>query len=278
MFHSLGKATLESLLARATLLMRGDNYDSVIRYLQLVEGVRTDVCAVDRVMLRMNWNVRTLRRAYPELDIPGDFYGPRDSGGFGLRALVAANIDRAPIYLCSFPDGDWELTQTGWDDGFDFEPFGMINRLRRHTPTWDGQAYASEAERLARDLEARAVPLPLAASWEEVLWQDAHNARNRAGIHLVEIARTHGDDPDLLGSAIRLLEPATRGPDEFRPEAYEYIGLAHYRLAKTDPAHVEPMLDAWRQYATHPLPNHQAELDEILRVLEEHHARGGRPN
>lgn len=103
---------LRSLPSGAILLMRGDENYTSVSYAQFVEGVRTDVAAMDVELLKQSSYVGLMRRLHPDITIPWNAYaeGPRAS----LKDLVAANLgQRAVFYVGQMKEANWTA---GWDE------------------------------------------------------------------------------------------------------------------------------------------------------------------
>jgi hypothetical protein len=97
--HDYGTDVLGSLEPRALLFMSGDKVTFPVSYLQLVEGYRADVIAVDLADLSRPAYVEQLRRKHPDLAVP--FKAHVD-----VRTLIAlfdSNIGSRGVYMTFAP-------------------------------------------------------------------------------------------------------------------------------------------------------------------------------
>ena len=70
------------------------------RYLHLCEGVRPDVSLIDVEILTYQWSLPKLRKFYPKVDFPGDFWHNRaalwENGkrSFTMETFLNANYNK----------------------------------------------------------------------------------------------------------------------------------------------------------------------------------------
>jgi hypothetical protein len=94
--ENYGRDLLATLEPNSVLLMRSDENDTSVVYLQTVLGFRTDVAALDVELLKLSSYVDQQSRLHPGLIIPFSFYDEGHSSS--LVDLVNANVDQRPVY------------------------------------------------------------------------------------------------------------------------------------------------------------------------------------
>ncbi len=112
--QAYGEDLLATLAPDSVLLMRGDENETSVSYVQNVLHYRTDVIALDTELLKMPSYVTQQRRRHPGLTVP---WGAYDGGVHtSLNTLVAANLHRRAVYV------------TGAQEETDFgKPFELVD-------------------------------------------------------------------------------------------------------------------------------------------------------
>eukprot|EP00505_MAST-04D_sp_SCG-Rhode-Island_P000383 Stramenopile-MAST_4_protein_383 len=91
--------TLNSLPKQSLLLLRGDHYTNVMRYLHQVDGVRPDCDLVSDQLVKARW-FTLQEQHFPNVSFPtrryNDFFY-----GFSLEELITANAVKRPVVACS---------------------------------------------------------------------------------------------------------------------------------------------------------------------------------
>ena len=189
-----GIDVLAPLEKDALILTRGDENFGPIAYIQNVEGVRTDVVALDVELLRLSTYVDQIRRAHPEITIPFRTYdgGKKQS----LNTLIAANIQDRPIYFLG------NMPETAFAAGYDQEHVGLATKLVPKGAAADPRALLLLNPQLYSTLHYpdRAYP---ADSWETVIAARYGKVAFEAAYALQSAGRPGTED--LYRKAIRLL-------------------------------------------------------------------------
>ena len=110
-----------------------DDLSFPLVYLKACEGVRPDVRLINRAFLTRSWSIPKIRRAYPDVALPGGLYTDRKAAGerdtYDLTDFIEQNVDRHPIFLHEFSPEMPEYEQTrGWTGRFDLLPWGLLTR------------------------------------------------------------------------------------------------------------------------------------------------------
>jgi dolichyl-phosphate-mannose-protein mannosyltransferase len=241
--HDFLKDILDSTPSQALLLETGDYIYHGLRYLQIVEGVRTDVRVLDQMVLAYPWHQRLAQRYFPDIKFPGARLLPHSerSGDYGMKAFFDANRDRHPIYLC-----DVNL----WDDArasYTPWPSGLVDSVLP-TPqlptvtTWIDAARAS-FDRVPLDA-LRQAPVD---SWENVAlkyyWK-------QMGKHALSLARWGGEHGDrtALKRAAALMETMLASWPEAPAEIHRDLGIVYQQLAPDDASLLVPMRREFEAY------------------------------
>ena len=227
--HEFLKDILDSAPPQALLLETGDYIYHGLRYLQLVEGYRTDVRVLDQMVLAYGWHQRLAQKYFPDVVFPGVRLLPRAerAGDYGMKALFDANRDRHPIYLC-----DVNL----WDDArtsFTPWPSGLVDWVlppaqQPSVSMWIDAARAS-FDRVPVDALRRA-PVD---SWENVAlkyyWK-------QMGKHALTLARWGGEHNDrtVLERASALMETMLASWPDAPLEIHRDLGIVYQQLRRDD--------------------------------------------
>ena len=196
--HEFLKNILDSAPQQALLLETGDYIYHGLRYLQTVEGYRTDVRVLDQMVLAYGWHQRLAQKYFPDVVFPGVRLLPHAerAGDYGMKALFDANRDRHPIYLC-----DVNL----WDDArasFDRVPVDALRRAP--VDSWENVA--------------------LKYYWKQM------------GKHALSLARWGGErgDRTALERASGLMETMLAGWPGAPLEIHRNLGIVYQQLGRDD--------------------------------------------
>ena len=227
--HEFLKDILDSAPPQALLLETGDYIYHGLRYLQIVEGYRTDVRVLDQMVLAYGWHQRLAQKYFPDVVFPGVRLLPHGerAGDYGMKALFDANRDRHPIYLCDV--NLWDDARTSYTPW----PTGLVDWIlpsakQPSVPTWIDAAHAS-FDRVPVDALRRA-PVD---SWENVAlkyyWK-------QMGKHALSLARWGGlhSDRDVLERASALMETMLAGWRDAPHELHRDLGIVYQQLARDD--------------------------------------------
>jgi hypothetical protein len=90
--RDFGWSILQSLPKDAILLTKGDLQINSARYVQTVEGFRRDVRILDQELLTYPWYNAKVRRAFPDIVLPGEAYFPFREGRYDMLRFLDANM------------------------------------------------------------------------------------------------------------------------------------------------------------------------------------------
>jgi tetratricopeptide (TPR) repeat protein len=219
---------LRPLEPGALLLMRSDeNYTSVL-YAQEVEGIRTDVVALDVELLKLESTVEAARRRHPEISIPFASY---DGGAqTSLADLVQANLRNRPVYAVGV------MEEKDFAAGLDEVPTGFARRL---VPRGQGggEAAVIRERPLITSLQFPDREYP-STSWESVI--AAHYGTVAFDLAFALHKRGRGVDVPL---ATRMYRTATRlSPGN--ASAYKNLGL----ILRDNGGDREEIVAAWSRF------------------------------
>jgi hypothetical protein len=243
----LAHNVLESVPPNGVLFSQGDIFHNGVAYLQLVEGARPDVSALDEELLTRAWYVAHTRRRSPEL-LPASL-GPEDrydgSAASGTLAWFDHLAGRRPVAILGVTDPTYEAR-------YELVSRGML--LVAH-PRGEGPTLREQAE------EA----LDLAARFRLDSYFRGYDSRS---IEATELWRF----PEFVGrTAILLARPECFDltPDNARGFA-ALLRFMDRDRARGDAADPELLAAAGFLFATHPavrdLPRAREDLTRYLEV------------
>src|SRR5207247_1045555 len=120
--YSFNRDLLTPLEPGSILLLKGDLANFGVAYLQLAEGYRRDVIALNIEQLSFRWYTAEIHRHFPDLVLPFDAYDP--NRGNSLKDLVDANMASRSVYLL----GD-SPTEPNFRAAYDVARAGLADRL-----------------------------------------------------------------------------------------------------------------------------------------------------
>jgi len=261
--HEFLKDILDSTPPQALLLETGDYVYHGLRYLQIVEGYRTDVRVLDQMVLAYPWHQRLAQKYFPDVVFPGVRLLPHAerSGDYGMKALFDANRERHPIYV-----SDVNL----WDDArasYTPWPSGLVDAIlptpqQPNVTTWIDSARTS-FDRVPLDA-LRQAPVD---SWENVAlkyyWK-------QVGKHALSLARWGGEDGDraALTRASAMMEAMIAGWPEAPTEIHRDLGIVYQQLARDDASLLIPMRREFEAYLRN-APVSDPSVPAIRQILDQ---------
>lgn len=241
-FLELGRSLLEPLPEGALLLTKGDVYFNSTRYLQQVEGVRPDVCVLDREMVKAVWLARLVARHCPGVVLPKGHFGPGEPDGYNLKEFFDANPKTA-IYTSGFEKQD----DRSWEESYVTFPFGLLNYVVPKDRPIDLPTYLRLSDSALSAFDPVALGKARKNSWEDLLRADYWEADHRRARRLMTYAEKTGDLAALL-KAVALMESLLgRHPDP-PADLHKNLGTGYSRLIPTDPSAAPKMVSAWKKY------------------------------
>jgi len=106
-----------------------------VRYMQICEGFRNDVTAIQLSMMTYPW-FEQKRHLYPRLDFPGTYHtfegsaAQQSRGAFTLKQFLDRNIR---LNRSIFLGGKLSYADGRLDDSYNLVPVGMVSQFRPRT-------------------------------------------------------------------------------------------------------------------------------------------------
>lgn len=266
--RSYGVEILRAAPPGSLLLTKGDLITSPMRYLQAVEGLRPDVRIVDQELLGLPWYGALVRETHPEIVLPGPRFMPGSADGFTMRALLDANVDRAPVLVC----GGIKPPDVSADGAYGRWPWGLCEQMHRGTEPVDLDAWIRGSGDALPRIDFGDQPRP-SGSWEAIVWGDTWEVRHTRAAHLITVA---GADPArrrYVGLAADMLLELVAEDPEPQPHYYKTLAIALGRAGLDTPERRAQAADAWRHYLA-VAPSDDPMLPAIRKELERLSAGG----
>jgi hypothetical protein len=223
----------------ALILTRGDIFAAPVRYVQREEHQHPDVRVVDAELLATSWDVGRLRGVWPELVFPGERLG-EGPGGFNVKQLFDANIERRPIVVC----GGLADTDTSARDSYELWPVGLCALVRAKDRPLDVDDWISTSDALLPKLDLSSQAHP-PGSWEDVIWDlywRAFEARAQWLLHEAS------DRPERLQLASSVLEQVAAVPGAATPDDLKTLVAISYRLGIHTPSQGRRLAEILKHY------------------------------
>ncbi len=259
--RSYGAEILRAAPPGALLLTKGDLITSSLRYLQLL-GERPDVRVVDQELLGLPWYVALVQRAHPDVVLPGTVYAPGAPDGFLTKALLDANVGRAPTLVCGglkFADPAADATYGRW-------PLGLCEEVRRGAEPVNLDDWIRRSDEALPRIDFTGQPHP-PGSWEDIVWSDTWEVRHTRAAHLLTVA---GADPSRRRYVVQAAEMLQQLVDQdpgAPAHVYKSLAIALGRAGLDTPAQRARAAAAWRSYLAVAPPD-DPQVPAIRRELE----------
>ena len=241
--HDVLKDILDSVPPQTLLLETGDYIYHGLRYLQIVEGYRTDVRVLDQMVLAYPWHQRLAPKYFPDVVFPGGRLLPNaeHTGDYGMKALFDANRHRHPIYLCDV--NLWDDARTSYTPW----PSGLVDSVlpaaqQPNVTSWIDSARAS-FDRVPLDA-LRQAPVD---SWENVALKLNWKQMGKHALSLARWGAEHGDRTALTRASVLMETMLARWP-EAPAEIHRDLGIVYQQLARDDAALLVPMRREFEAY------------------------------
>lgn len=263
-FSDYGRELFRPLPQGALVWSKGDLVTNVMRYLQQCEEQRPDVRLLDRELSRKPWMNRLVNYRFPDVSVPGIFYGPR-TGGYDARQFFDANVNRFKIFITL--DADIFETDRSWDKDYAMRPIGAFREVVPKQTAFEPRNYVQESEKMLPVFNLSLLERYPVGSWENVVLKDYWTIRLSRANFLIGYAISHGNDRFMLeAGAVALEDLISRQPypDRF---LFKRLGLAYSKLAVYDPAYKDKMKASWQRYLESNPPSSDPDLVEIRKAV-----------
>ncbi|KAI0234820.1 Transmembrane protein 260 [Lamellibrachia satsuma] len=176
--HDFALRILESMPKNAVIFSKGDLPTNSLRYFHLCQNKRPDLQILDVEVLSYQWSLPMLKKFYPNIVFPGDFWhldNKQWSDGrksFNFRSLLDANIDRHELYVCI----GMQARDASWHTAYQLWPYGVCERIQRINTLFDSWQWLN----ISRQFASGWYYLPdqfAKTSWEKVANDEMWHAK-----------------------------------------------------------------------------------------------------
>jgi hypothetical protein len=261
---SFARSILEPLPRDALVVSKGDLYGNSLRYLQVCEGVRTDVHLLDVELLKAPWMTARVKRRLQAVNLPGRFYrapSRRVQGSYDLAALFDANIGRLALFSNALEHGD-----DGWKERYAAWPEGVLERVVPKHEVADVDAWLARTDSWINGARLEFPDEVPEGSWEHVAQEEYRKVESRRGTRLLAEVVAGSLDSAYARRAGDILRQAAAARES--APVYLNLGISYYLRRDSDPSAVEQMVRAWERYLTLAPPD-DPQRRLVLRALED---------
>jgi Protein of unknown function (DUF2723) len=267
MIRDYGSELLRPLPSGSLVWSEGDLMIDVLSYLQQCEGYRTDVTVIDQEYLKKSWMKRLVNANYPEVTIPGPYFGAPGTAGYDTRQLFDANAGRFKMYINL--DSGWYEKDKSWEKDYKLWPFGTLKLVVPNQSTLNPQAYIKESEDALPRYDLTSLGRYEEGTWENLMLKDYWASRFNRANFLITHGIAQGNNPEMLQAGAQGLEDITVRLPGPPPLIYKQLGLAYSKLAAYDPANRVKMKAAWSSYLELGAEPDDPDLPEIRKAVNE---------
>ena len=258
------KAILDSQPERSLLLETGDYTFHGLRYMQIVEGYRTDIRVLDQMLLGYTWHQRLATKYFPDVTFPGSRMLPRieRAGDYGMKTLFDANDERFPIYVCDV--SLWEDARAAYTPW----PSGLVDRILPNPNEPAPSEWIESARSSFGRVNIEALRRHPADSWEQVALKYYWKQMGKHALSLARWGGQHDDEPAALGRAAELMETMLAGWPEAPHQLHRDLGIVYQQLARYDPSLLDRMRREFETYLKD-APSADPSVPMIRQILEQ---------
>lgn len=262
-----GRGLLDSLPPGSLLWTEGDLMINVLGYLQQCENYRTDIRVVDQEYLKRPWMKRLVNANYPDVTLPGPYYGAPGTAGYDTKQLFDANAGRFRMFMNMDP-AFYERDRS-WEKDYRFWPFGTVNMIVSNRQGFDAHTYIAESERALPNYDLNVLRSYPIGTWESLLFKDYWGARFNRASFLINYGRAHGNDREMLEAGVAGLQDMVNRFSGSPAVAFKLLGQAYRELAAYDPVNLTYMKSAWSRYVQLSAQSNDPDLPEIRKAINE---------
>jgi hypothetical protein len=260
------RALLERVPQNAVLVTKGDLFWNSLRYMQMCEGLRSDVRILDVELLKASWMTARVEHSFEDVQLPGRVYrapSRRVTDSYDLADLFDAIAGRFPVLSNALEHGD-----ASWKEGYSAWPEGFIDRIFPKSRIVEVDRWLARTDRWIDGVGLEFSDDVPSGSWEHVVREEYREVESRRGTRLLteSVGRPLGDE--YLRRAAAMLERAASMREAPSAPLYLNLGIAYSLLRRSDPGAVTKMIAAWSAYLeVAPPDDPQREL--VARVLRD---------
>jgi hypothetical protein len=244
-FYNQGRSVLDMLPPNALFISSGDLDTNTVRYLQQVEGFRTDVTVVDLNLLRTSWYRSTVEKHYPQVRLPeGKYAYPAAKGSYDLLALLSANQSH-PLFMAPSAEA---MKDESWNQTFDHWPFGFAIWVIPKARTFSLDRYIEDTELDRLSIRGTDFKHVRRRSWDWSAQRKYWNVESRRVRKVLSHVLKMKIRPDLVVWAKDRLEFLIHENPSPQPQVYRDLGFAYGELAEQDESMFAKQIEAWDRY------------------------------
>jgi hypothetical protein len=256
--RDFGRTLLAGLPNGSLLLTKGDLMLNSARYVQCVDGFRSDVVILDQELLTYEWYNKRLAQLHPEIPLRGIAYHPYRPNHYDIRTFLEDNAKLRRVFLAvGWKEGD-HSHQGAWD----LLPFGLSEEAIPKATKLD--FLTNPQKKLQRIAELKLV-LPTTqklpplnryhpSSWEAVVLGDTRNALSQTGYYLLTLCETGIGLKKQIQCLNISRDMFSRALNEFGKtpsDVSRNLGVVFQTLLKHDPYDLELLRGAHSAFSRH---------------------------
>lgn len=243
-FEDVGRSMLDSLPKNAILLMRGDIYVNTVRYLQDVEGFRTDVSALPFDLLWWPWMKDNVEASLPDVTLPGDVYRytKRKYGHFHLKDLFDANQGK-DIFIGKLRSDEMKTIS----EGYQLWNIGFINKVIPKEVEMNFENYMAVARGFEKYIPPKKSEIR-DKSWEAFVYYNYWDRELDRARQVFETATKNNHDFKMIQYGAGIMKKIIEHHPAPPLIVYKNLGVAYQFMGKVDARYNALMVKAWKQY------------------------------
>ena len=257
-----GAAILQSLPQGTILIISSDEAVNSVRYLQYVEGVRTDVRVIPVGFLTNAWFRGYAARHLPDVRLPAPRGRRPGDTSFSFREFLDVNAPR-PVYIVNRVPWLQSLEQA-----YALWPVGVVERISPRATPPDLATFVADAEASFARLDPAVVHGLPAGSWEVAIVNAYWKQYERFGFAVARLAAGHAGDPAVATIAARVFETMAERQPSPSAAVFKNLGVAYQGLSATRPDAPTAMVRAWKRYLAM-APADDPDLPKIRKIVED---------
>jgi hypothetical protein len=262
-FRDVGISMLDSVPENSILFLRGDIYVNVVRYLQAVEGYRTDVSALPFDLLWWPWMKANVNASLPDVNLPSDLYRyrKRHYKHFTLKELFDANQHR-PIFIGKLRTDE----RKNVEGAYQIWNMGFLNKVIPKGQPFDFKEYKAQARGFEEYLPPKKTEIR-DKSWEAFVYHNFWDRELGRARQVFAKAMSEGNkDPDILLYGANIMKKIIENHPTPPLVVYKNLGVAYQFLGRIDARYNTAMYNAWTTYLAKN-PRGDPDLENIKRIL-----------
>ncbi|MCB0411598.1 MAG: hypothetical protein KDD22_03685, partial [Bdellovibrionales bacterium] len=272
LYERLGHAFVDTLPSDATILVRGDVYINSVRYVQFVEGYRTDIDFIPIDLMWWPWMKGKVAGMGYDFKMPGETYqlvSTKDDRTFDLVELVKANPQKK-IFVTKLNEPEEKLVE----GSFEIQNFGFLGWIHNPALFIPPEIY----QKWAKGFDNFKPPLLndiRESSWEAFVYFNYWDREYFRTHQLISQAKERG----FPSKELKYLEPRFRnvfaGDTDPPASVWKNAGMTYQFLADAGDLKLVPeMTKVWEGYLERVSEDQDDEVPKIRQLLKQLKERG----